>query len=64
MRYPEARISEVTGITDKRKIELIEHYMSAFYFYPYCLNSVTAAQFDEGALVSVKELEKLGWNFV
>ena len=64
MRYPEARIAEITGITDKRKIELIEHYMREMYFYPWLLNSVSREAFDKGALVSVEELEKINWDFV
>lgn len=64
MRYPEERICEVTGIKDMEKIALIEHYMREMYFYPYMLNSVSAEAFNEGARVSVKELEALGWNFV
>lgn len=63
MRYPEERIAEVTGIFDMKKIQLIEHYMREMYFYPYLLNSVSSEAFDEGALVSVKELEKINWNF-
>lgn len=64
MRYPESRIAEVTGITDMRKIALIEHYMREMHFYPWLLNSVSGEAFDNGALVSVKELEKINWDFV
>ena len=64
MRYPEARIQEVTGLVDMRKIALVEHYMREVHFYPWLLNSIDAEAFNSGALVSVKELEKLDWNFV
>lgn len=63
MRYPEARISEVTGITDLKRLAMVEHYMREMYFYPFLLNSVSSDAFDEGARVSVKELEALDWNF-
>ena len=64
MRYPEARIQEVTGLTDMCKIALVEHYMREVHFYPWLLNSVDAEAFDNGALVSVEALQRLDWNFV
>ena len=64
MRYPEARISEVTGITDSKRLAMVEHYMREMYFYPWLLNSVSREAFDKGALVSVEELEKINWNFI
>ena len=64
MRYPEQRIHEITGINDPKKLAMVEHYMREMYFYPRMLNSVTAKEFNEGARVSVKELDALSWNFV
>ena len=64
MRYPEQRIYEVTGLTDMSKISMVENYMRDMYFYPRMLNSVTAKEFNEGARVSVKELEVLNWKFI
>ena len=64
MRYPERRISELTGITDLKRLAMVEHYMREMYFYPWLLNSVSREEFDTGALVSVEELEKMNWDFV
>jgi hypothetical protein len=64
MRYPEARISEVTGITDIKRLALIENYMREVYFYPYKLNSVGFDEFNDAALTCAKELEALSWDFV
>ena len=64
MRYPERRISELTGITDLKRLAMVEHYMREMYFYPWLLNSVSREEFDKGALVSVEELEKMNWDFV
>ena len=64
MRYPEQRIHEITGVSDPKKLAMVEHYMREMYFYPRMLNSVTAKEFNEGARVSVKELDALSWNFV
>lgn len=64
MRYTEERIQEATGLSDMRKIQLVEHYMREMYFYPWLLNSVSREAFDKGALVSVEELEKINWDFI
>jgi hypothetical protein len=64
MRWPEQRIQEITGITDEKKLSLIEHYMREMYFYPYKLNSVSWEAFEQGVKVSAKELEAIQWDFI
>jgi len=67
MRQPsgiERDISALTGITDLDKVLMIECYMRDMIFFPRKFDSVTRDEFIAAALLSVKELEGLGWNFI